>query len=576
MTLAKICSLLIVVTLPPVMTTAEENYELAAESSYQEGVPRGEIIGPLEWKSEIFPGTTRQYWLYVPQQYDQSQPACLCIIQDGLNRAKGWRLPQVLDNLIHQEEIPVQIGLFISPGVVPAPNENSQPRFNRSYEYDSLGDRYARFLVEEMIPEVKKNYNISDDPNDRLIGGASSGAICAFTAAWERPDQFRRVLSTIGTYVGLRGGDSYPVLIRKFEPKPLRVFLQDGSSDLNLYGGEWFNSNQAMLSALNFSHYEVNHAWGTGGHNGKHATAIMPEILRWLWKDYPEPVKAGDTSGRRTDLVIPGEGWQEVSSGHRFTEGPVINEQGELFFTDIPRGEIHKFDTKGEHTIFVKNSPGVNGLTFGPDGLLYACQNGKKRIVRYRSDGKEEVVCEGAESNDLVILNNGTGYFTDHNNRRLWFFDAEGKKEVVDVGIERLNGVIATPDQSFLIVSDTETRFTYSFRIGPQGKLFDKQTYGHLHLTDSPTRSGADGMAVDTEGRVYVTTSVGLQVLDQLGRVHCILEKPQRAWLSNVAFGGPDLQTLYVTCGDKVYKRKIKANGVLPWQAPVKPPKPNL
>ncbi|MBT5017698.1 SMP-30/gluconolactonase/LRE family protein [Planctomicrobium sp.] len=555
---------------------AQDENSLTKDSSYQEGVPKGEIVGPIEWKSKIFPGTVRNYWLYVPKQYQQDKPACVFIVQDGLNRAKGWNLPQVLDNLIHKKEIPIQIGIFITPGVVPAPNDKSQPRFNRSFEYDGLGDRYARFLIEEIIPEVKKDYNLSDHPNDRMIGGASSGAICAFTAAWERPDQFRRVLSTIGTYVGLRGGDSYPVLIRKFEPKPLRVFLQDGSADLNLYGGEWFNANQSMLSALKFSNYEVNHAWGSGGHNSKHSAAIMPDILRWLWSDYPEPIKTGSTAGRRTDLLIPGEDWQEVSSGHRFTEGPVANDAGELFFTDIPKGMIYKLDATGKQSVFAEKSPGVNGLTFGPDGKLYACQNGNKQIVRYAMDGSMEVVCKNVESNDLVILNNGSGYFTDHNNKKVWHFTPEGEASIVDVGIARPNGVVTTPDQSFLILSDTESRFTYSFRIGPEGKLFDKQELGHLHLPDGSTRSGSDGMAVDTEGRIYVTTSVGLQILDQLGRVHCILNKPQAAWLSNVTFGGKDFNTLYVTIGDKVFKRKIKATGVQPWKAPVTPSKPNL
>ena len=159
----------------------------------QQGVPQGKIEGPFTWKSDIFPGTVRDYWLYIPAQYDATKPACVFVVQDGLNRAKQWNVPTSLDNLIHKKQIPVQIGIFINPGVVPAPHENAQPRFNRSYEYDALGDRYARFLLEEILPEVGKSYNLSDDPNDRAIGGASSGAICAFNVAWERPDEFRRV-----------------------------------------------------------------------------------------------------------------------------------------------------------------------------------------------------------------------------------------------------------------------------------------------------------------------------------------------------------------------------------------------
>ena len=218
----------------------------------QEGVPKGEIKGPFEWKSNIFPGTVRNYWVYVPAQYDASQPTPVFVLQDGLNHAKGWNVPTTLDNLIHKGKVPVQIGIFVDHGIVPAPNKHAQPRFNRSFEYDAMGDRYARFLLEEILPEVAKDYNLSDDPNDRCIGGASSGAICAFNAAWERPDAFRRVFSSVGTFVDLRGGGEFPTLIRKYEPKPIRVFLQDGSNDLNLYAGSWWIANQSMLSALDY------------------------------------------------------------------------------------------------------------------------------------------------------------------------------------------------------------------------------------------------------------------------------------------------------------------------------------
>ena len=196
--------------------------------------------------------------------------------------------------------MPVTIGVFVMHGRVKAPSDKALDRFNRSYEYDGLGDNYARFLLEELLPEVEtktaadgRPIRLSKDGNDRAIGGSSSGAICAFTAAWERPDAFRRVFSAIGTYVGLRGGNDYPTLIRKIEPKPIRIFLQDGSNDLNIYGGDWWMANQEMERALTFAGYEVNHVWGDGGHNGKHATEIFPDAMRWLWKDWPAPVKAG-------------------------------------------------------------------------------------------------------------------------------------------------------------------------------------------------------------------------------------------------------------------------------------------
>ncbi|SFJ60875.1 SMP-30/gluconolactonase/LRE family protein [Planctomicrobium piriforme] len=549
---------------------------LTEDSKPQPGVPEGQVLGPFQWKSKIFPGTVRNYWLYVPQQYNADKPACVFVVQDGVGLAKGWKLPTVLDNLIHKKEIPIQIGIFVEPGVLPAANEKAQPRFNRSFEYDSIGDRYAQFLIEEILPEVKQKYNLSDDPNDRAIAGSSSGAICAFNVAWERPDQFRRVVSTIGTYVGLRGADVFPTLIRKCEPKPIRVFLEDGTGDLNIYAGDWFTANLDMLSALKYSNYDVQNAWGDGGHNAKHGSQIMPDALRFIWHDYPQPVAKPAPQKARIDIVIEGEDWQEVSSGHKFTEGPAVNEQGEVFFSDVPNGKVHKIALDGKVTLFAENCPGINGLMFGPDGKLYGCENGSKQIVRFSPDGKKETVVDGVTCNDLVLLANGNGYFTDPTNKQVWFFTPAGEKKVVDTGIERPNGIIVSPDQTLLTVADSVGRMTYSFQIQPDGSLAAKQTYGWLHVPDDAVRSGADGMTVDTLGNLYVCTRMGIQVLDQPGRVNLILDRPQPGSVSNVVFGGPNLDTLYATAKDKVFKRKVKTKGLFPFKEPIMPPKPGL
>jgi len=572
----RLATLALILAFTPRAHAQEESYPEHPDSLVQDGVPQGKVEGPFTFKSEIFPGTVRDYWIYVPAQYDASKPAPVFVVQDGLNRAKDWKLIPALDNLIHKGDIPAQIGVFINPGVVPAADENSLARYNRSYEYDGLGDRYARFLIEEMLPEVAKTYNLSTDPNDRAIAGASSGAICAFNVAWERPDEFRRVLSTIGTFVSLRGGNDFPALIRKCENKPIRVFLQDGKNDLDIFGGSWWAANQDMLAAFNYAGYDVNHAWGEGGHSGKHGAAIMPDMLRWLWRDYPEPIKAGHAKERRIEVLLDGEDWQLVSEGHQFTEGPAVNDKGEVFFTDVPKGQIFKVGLDGHVSVFVDNSPGVNGLMFGPDGKLYCCQSKKNQIVRYDADGKEEVLIEDAPCNDLVVLASGQGYYTDPQNKKVWRFSPDGTRAVVDEGIEFPNGVIVTPDQSLLTVADTRGRFLYSYQIQPDGSLAYKQPDGHLHRPDDSGQSGADGMTVDTEGRFYVTTKLGVQVLDQMGRVHFIIAKPQSAWLSNVVFGGPELNQLYATCGDKVYRRKLAATGSVPWQAPLKPKPPRL
>lgn len=555
---------------------AEDEYPVPPEGVVKEGVPQGKVEGPFEFRSSIFAGTVREYWVYVPAQYDPSKPPCLMIVQDGLGAAKNWRLPTVLDNMIHSGEVPVQLGLFVGHGSVPASNENAQPRFNRSFEYDGLGDRYAKFLIDELLPEVAKKWRFSDNPDDRCLAGSSSGAICAFNAAWERPDAFRRVFSAIGTYVALRGADAFPGLIRKHENKPLRIFLQDGSNDLDIYAGSWFDANRSMLSALEYAGYEVNHVWGEGGHNGKHSAAIMPDALRWIWKGYPEPLKPGKAKNRRVDLVLEGENWELVSSGHKFTEGPAVNDAGELFFTDIPNNRIHKVDAEGKVSVFAEDSGAANGLMMGPDGLLYACRHADGQIVRYSLDGKtRDVVVDGIKGNDLVLLHNGMGYCTDPDNKKIFYFTIKGDKKEVDSGIEFPNGIMTSPDQTLLTVANTRGRFCYSYQIQPDGTLGAKQEYGWLHVTDH-LQTGADGMAVDTEGRMYVTTSLGVQILDQLGRVNLILSKPKDAWLSNVIFGGPKRDVLYVTCGDSVYKRRINATGVDSWKEPVKAPKPGL
>ncbi len=296
---------------------AATDYPLTEDSKPQENVPKGEVLRFVFEKSKIFPGTRRDVSVYVPKQYDGTKPACVYVNQDGIQ----WNAPTVFDNLIARGEMPITIGVFVTPGVVKAANENALPRFNRSLEYDGLGPDYANFLLNELLPEVEtmktadgRAIVLSKNGNDRAIGGSSSGAIAAFTAAWERPDAFCRVFSAIGTYVGLRGGNEYPTIIRKYEPKPLRIFLQDGSADQNIYGGDWWMANQEMERALAFAGYEVNHAWGDGGHNGQQGSAVFPDAMRWLWKDWPQPIKTGQGAPQLKEILIPGEDWQEVNS----------------------------------------------------------------------------------------------------------------------------------------------------------------------------------------------------------------------------------------------------------------------
>lgn len=291
------------------------DYPLTADSLPQEGVPKGQLHGPFEWRSSIIRGTVRRYWVFVPAQYKADQPAGLLVFHDGqraLNPGGPLRVNQVMENLIHKKDIPVMIGLFITPGNLshhyPDNLGMSNPN-NRAQEYDVLSDTYSRMIIEELIPELKKTYNISDDVEKRVIGGTSSGAICAFTTAWERPDAFRKVISMIGSYTSIGyqpvrgnqpmipGGDFYPTLIRRNPPKNIRIFLQDGSNDLDNPFGNWFLANQQMLTAFNFANtsadrrnlegprYDVKHEWGDGNHSDTHGGALLPDILRWMFRD---------------------------------------------------------------------------------------------------------------------------------------------------------------------------------------------------------------------------------------------------------------------------------------------------
>jgi len=556
---------------------------LRADDAQAQAVPKGEVTKYTFDSSKIFPGTVRDYWVYVPKQYDPEKPACLHVNQDGVQ----FNAPAVFDELIAMKEMPVVIGVFVMHGRVQATSDQALDRFNRSFEYDGLGDNYVRFLLEELLPEVEKKVTsdgrpirLSQNGNDRAIAGSSSGAICAFTAAWERPDAFQRVFSAIGTYVGLRGGNAYPTLIRKFEPKPIRVFLQDGSADLNIYGGDWWMANQEMERALTFSGYEVNHVWGEGGHSGKQASEILPEALRWLWKDWPEPVKAGAGSQQLREIVAPGESWTLVADGYKFTEGPAANAQGEVFFNDIPNSKTYRIGLDGKVSVFVADSKNANGQAFGPDGKMYVVAGGASQVLAYDAEGKAAVIAEGFRGNDLVVRHDGGVYVTDPapggaDPSRVWYISPHGEKRVVDSGLKFSNGVTLSPDQSLLYVDDSRTHWVYSYQIQPNGSLAYKQRYYHLHVPDSADDSGADGMRVDRDGRLYVATRMGIQVCDPAGRVSCIIPTPN-AKVSNLCFGGDIFDTLFATCGDRVYKRKVKVKGANAFQAPIKPQPPRL
>ena len=561
-----------------------ENYPIDSASVVHPGVPKGEVLKFTFNHSTIFPGTSREYWIYIPAQYHPDKPACVYVNQDGIQ----WNAPTVFDNLIHKKEMPVTIGVFVTPGrVMPDSASTALPRFNRSFEYDGLGGAYAQFILKEILPEVEKQkttdgraIRLSKSGNDRAIGGSSSGAICAFTAAWEYPNEFSRVFSAIGTYTGLRGGDRYPTLIRKYEPKPIRIFLQDGANDLNNNFGDWWKANEMMERSFIFAGYEVNHVWGEGGHSGRHGTAIFPEAMRWLWKNWPSPVAKGNSKNTfLKDILIPGEDWQLVGQGYQFTEGTIANAAGEVFFQDIPNAKTYKVGLDGKLVTINPDSKRASGSSIGADGKRYEVAGATKQIISYDKNEKATIVLDSFPGNDLVVAANGNIYVTVPNGStapgKIYLVKPNGEKLVVDEGLKFPNGLTLSPDQSQLYVAESASHWVWIYKILPDGKLAYKQRYGWLHVADTDENAWPDGLKCDTAGRIYTTTRMGIQVLDQTGRVNAIIPVPS-GQASNLCFGGAGFNTIYVSCGDKVYRRKLKVRGSNTFENVYRPVTPRL
>jgi len=300
----------------------DDVYKLGPDSLPQPGVPTG-TVGPwLKLPSNAYPGTLHDYCVYTPAQYNPAHPAALMIFQDGqafVGPGGDYRVPTVFDNLIYRREMPVTIAVFINPGRRPdqpvaSAKDWGDKSTNRPQEYNALDDKYAHVIVDELLPVLRQQFNLSSRPEDRALAGASSGSIAAFTVAWHRPDQFGKVLSNIGSFTNIRGGDAYPDLIRAADRKPIRVFLQDGVNDLRGKAApgktpaydprkDWHAQNLRMAAALTEKSYDLNYTWGIGTHSNKQGGAILPDALRWLWRDYPRPDDPQDASNRT--LLVP-------------------------------------------------------------------------------------------------------------------------------------------------------------------------------------------------------------------------------------------------------------------------------
>jgi len=578
----------------PRLLPAADDYVLGPESLERApGVPEGRIEEFAFSESTIFPDTHRGCWIYIPAQYDGSKPAALMVFQDGhayVSTTGQIRAPIVFDNLIAKGDIPVTIGLFVNPGHRggEGPRANGWGnRNNRSFEYDSLGDAYVRFLDEELIPFVKEKFklSISDDPSDRAICGMSSGGICAFTAAWERPTSFGKVLSHIGSFTNIRGGHVYPALIRKTERKPIRVFLQDGSNDLNNLHGNWPLANQKMASALAFAGYDFRFEFGDGAHNGKHGGAIFPASLRWLWRpttnELPKPLTKDNLGGDEALSKVLADGgnpgdWEVVGEGYEFTDAVTSDRGGDVYFCDLPRGRIYRIAaTGGAPEVWFDGGLRLSGMKFGPDGKLYAASQGRvdtserrdeKLIVVIDPETKAvETVARDVQPNDLVVSRSGWIYFTDTRAGTVVRVPLSARDmsrpAPVAGGIHRPNGIALSPDETFLIVSEHGGVHGWTFLLAADGSLRGGERNIELRTPVGAERSGGDGMTVDVQGRFYITSDVGIQMFDSSGRMGGVISKPQEKATVSCAFGGPDRAFLFVCSSDRVYRRKTLTQG---------------
>ena len=511
---------------------------------------RGEVLKITLNDSHIYPGTERELLVYVPQQYTGDVPACLLVCMDGIL----YDATTVMDNLIASGEMPVTIGVFVNPGVV-YDGEGEVVRYNRCKEFDSTDDLFVQFLEQEVLAKVEgmqtvsgKTIMLSNDANDRAITGASSGGIAAFTAAWNRPDLFSRVYTTVGTFVAMRGGHEYPAIVRKTEPKPLRIYMQDGWYDVwNPIFGEWFEYNLLMESAFNFAGYEVFHKWDRGNHSIKYGTLAFPDAMRWLWKGYPAKVQKGwSNNGMLKEILIEGEDWQELVL-------PVELDSKDIFATADSsvvfalRSHIYKVsaDGKCEQVGQLKSGERLMGYKLTARGsTLY--KNGVK--VADGLSGLQAV--QELEDDKFLALCNDRAKYQDN----VW---------VISTG-ERT--VAIAPDYRFCVTAEQNTHHLISTIISQQGEMKYSEPFYYLHDLSNGVSQPTGNMAFDTNGNLYVATPMGVQVADHNGRVRAILSLPAGS-VHSLAFSG---RYLYVQCGDRLFVRKMKAEGHLPQNGAIK------
>ncbi len=516
--------------------------------------------------STIFPGTTREVTVFIPAQYAAAKPACVYVKTDGFNPKEKT----LLETMIATKEIPVTVGVFVRPGELPAPMKGTLGRRNRCFEYDGVSDNNVRFLTEELLPFITKEYqlNLSTDGNDRAISGGSSGGIAAFTAAWHRPEAFSRVYAASGSWVAFRGGHEFPTMVRKFEAKPIRAYLTTATNDMENAAGDWFLTDQEMDKALKFSGYDYRFRIV----DGRHVAGYLEnwrEAMAYLWKDWPQRVQAGPSAPRAQDFLLPGEGWKLVAEGFKSTRGPAVNARGEVFFADTSNNKIHRIDLDGKVSEFVADAGAAHGVTIGADGRLYTISEKSGKLMSYDPAGAGSTVMEDLRGHSILARPDGGLYVTSNGEKpndpgTVWFVK-DGKKTRVDSGLKFATGMSYRPDQWLLSVADGHSKWAYSYQIEPTGQLTNKERFFPLHVADWDDDAGAECICYSAEGQMFVATRSGIQVCADDGPTQVILPVPDRARVIGVSLGGRDIDTLYAFCGQKIWQRKVKVHATGAW-----------
>ena len=531
-----------------------------------EAVLKGQIKSFTFSESAIFPGTVREVTVFIPAQYDGSRPACVYVKTDGFNP----REQSLLETLIATKEMPVTIGVFVRPGDVPATVKNTMGRRNRCFEYDGVGDNNVRFLVDELLPFVAKQYDLklSTSGNDRCIAGGSSGGISAFNAAWERPDAFSRVYANSGSFVAFRGGHEFPTLVRKFEAKPIRAYLTTGMRDMENCAGDWFLLDQEMDKALRFSGYDYAFRIINGGHVAGYYENFQ-EAMSYLWKGWPKPVQAGPGAPRVRDIILPEETWQLAAQDRHDAKGPTCNAAGEVFFVDTAEDKINRIGLDGKIEEFRSDAGHATSLSVGPKGELYAVSSRTGKVMSYDPSGQGSPIVDGLRGGHVLATPSGGLYVTSNEDKpgEVWFVK-DGKKTQVDSGLKFATGLAYRPDQWLLSVADGRSKWAYSYQINADGTLGNKERFFWLHVPDWEDDAGADSICYAREGPMLVATRWGIQVCADDGPTQVILPMPDRGRVLGVCLGGREMDTLFAFCGDKIWKRRVKihaAGAFTPW-----------